>query len=79
MRLWLVLALLFASPSQRLWVDIDSETGRIAEDKLAQLQREGDARSKHAAAEFKNAQLEEPLYYYADDSGFRSFASSPSS
>lgn len=78
MRLWFLLALVLASPSQRLWVDIDSETRRIAEDKLEQLQREGDARSKLAAADFKNAQLDEPLYYYADDSGSRSFAADPS-
>ena len=78
MPLWLVLALVLAIPSQRHWVDIDSETQRIAEDKLSELQREGDARSGHAAPDFKNAQLDQPLYYYADDAGFASLASDPS-
>lgn len=78
MPLWLVLALVLAIPSQRHWVDIDSETQRIAEDKLSELQRDGDARSGRAAPDFKNAQLDQPLYYYADDAGFASLASDPS-
>src|SRR5678816_2111810 len=78
MPLWFVLALVLAIPSQRHWVDIDSETQRIAEDKLSELQRDGDARSGRAAPDFKNAQLDQPLYYYADDAGFASLASDPS-
>jgi hypothetical protein len=77
-RLLFALALIIASQSPRHWVDINLDTRRIADDKLDELQRQGDARSGRTAAAFKNARLDEPLYYYEADAGFASFAADSS-
>lgn len=78
MRLWIFLALLLASQSPRHWVDINSDTRRIADDKLDELQRQGDPRSGRTATAFKSARLDDPLYYYEADAGFGSFAADSS-
>lgn len=78
MRVWFALALVLASQSPRHWVDINMDTRRVAGDKLAELQRQGDARSGRAAAAFRDARLDDPLYYYEADAGFGSFAADSS-
>ena len=78
MRLVMFLALVLASQSPRHWVEINGETRQIAQDKLDELQRIGDPRSGRAAAAFKTARLDEPLYYYETDASFGSFAADSS-
>jgi hypothetical protein len=79
MRLLMFLALLLASQSPRHWVEINSETRQIAQDKLDELQREGDPGSGRAPAVFRNSRLDEPVYYFSTDAGIYSFASDSSS
>jgi hypothetical protein len=78
MRLWIVLALLLASQSPQHRVEINSDTRRIAQDKLDELKRSGDPRSGRAAAAFRDARLDEPIYYYEAEAGFGSFAADSS-
>lgn len=78
MRLLIALALVLASQSPRHWVEINSDTRQTAEDKLAELEHSGDPHSGRAAAAFRDARLDDPIYYYEADAGFGAFAADSS-
>lgn len=63
----------------RRWADINSSSLQFAEEKLEQLKKEGDSGSGRRADVFKNARLDDPLYYFATEgAAVRYFATDPS-
>ncbi|HEX6791948.1 MAG TPA: hypothetical protein VF247_11615 [Candidatus Krumholzibacteria bacterium] len=61
------------------WDEISVETNKLAGDELARLARDGARNARLDAAAFRDAGLDDPLYYYSCDSTLVSFDEDPAS